>query len=42
MTFKGHIHEKINQAYSVLGIIKRNFEAPHWVCTQCLEPLLKG
>ena len=25
LTFEGHIHEKINKAYSVLGIIKRNF-----------------
>ena len=25
LTFEGHIHEKINKAYSVLGIIKKNF-----------------
>ena len=25
LTFDGHIQEKINKAYSVLGIIKRNF-----------------
>jgi len=25
LTFKDHISEKINKAYSVLGIIKRNF-----------------
>ena len=25
LTFEGHIHQKINKAYSVLGIIKRNF-----------------
>jgi len=25
LTFDGHIHEKIKKAYSVLGIIKRNF-----------------
>jgi len=23
LTFEGHIHEKINKAYSVLGIIKK-------------------
>jgi len=26
MAFEGHIHEKINKAYSVLGIIKKNFD----------------
>ena len=25
LTFRDHISEKINKAYSVLGIIKRNF-----------------
>jgi len=25
LTFRGHISEEINKAYSVLGIIKRNF-----------------
>ena len=25
LTFDGHIHEKINKAYSMLGIIKRSF-----------------
>ena len=25
LTFEGHVHEKINKAYSVIGIIKRNF-----------------
>ena len=25
LTFGDHMHEKINKAYSVLGIIKRNF-----------------
>jgi len=25
LTFRDHISEKINEAYSVLGIIKRNF-----------------
>jgi len=25
-TFKEHMHDKINKAYSMLGIIKRNFK----------------
>jgi len=25
LTFRDHISEKVNKAYSVLGIIKRNF-----------------
>jgi len=25
LTFSEHIHQKINKAYSMLGIVKRNF-----------------
>ena len=26
LTFRDHLHEKINKAYAMLGIIKRNFK----------------
>ena len=26
LTFKDHIHDKVNKAYSMLGVIRRNFK----------------
>jgi len=39
LNFRDHIHEKINKAYSMLGIIKRNFK---YLNIQCFTLLYKS